>query len=233
MKRGLVSPDQLAYTKINDTIEGDALGPYIVQVVDPADEFEVGSPFYWVDCPDETIGYLWYYDVATSTAIGGSTVVYYSINTATLGKRVFVWPPATPQPAETTNLDPGSGPTGGPAGSTLYWWTVDAPSNQWAWSFFDPNEYSTLVTAVPYLKGERITPYAVLALDFQLRNTSPQSMQSADLLTLQCTDYPVTYGTYYNSIVVKEQAQEDIVTAATTLQELFPYNPEGWSTAYP
>jgi hypothetical protein len=229
MKRGLVSPDQPAYTTINGVTQGTALGPYIVQVVDTIDEFDVGSPFYWVDCPDETVAYQWYYNVATSTAIGGSITVYYSIDPATLGEGIFVWPPATPQPADTTALDPGTGT----AGSTLYWWTVDAPSDQWAWSFFDPNEYSTLVTAVPYLKGGRITPYAVLALNFQLRNTSPQDMQSADLLTLQCTDYPVTYGTYYNSIVVKEQAQEDIVTAAISLEELFPYNPEGWSTAYP
>jgi len=229
MKRGLVSPDQPAYTSINGVTEGAALGPYIVQVVDPADEYVVDLPFYWVDVPDQATGYNWYYNIATSTPIGGDPVVYYSIANATLGDEVVVWPPATPQPVDTTLLDPGTGT----AGSALYWWTVDAPSNQWAWSFFDPNEYSTLVTAVPYLKGGRITPFAVAALNNQLRNTAPQTLQSADLLTLQCTDYPITYGTYYADIVIKEAAQEDIVTAATTLQQLFPYNPEGWSTAYP
>ena len=229
MKRGLVSPNQPAYTTINGVAQGAELGPFIAQVEDIADEFAVGSPFYWVDVPDEAVAYLWYYDVATTTAIGGDRADYYSIAEATLGDLVSVWPPATPQPADTTTLDPGTGTTG----STLYWWTTGAPSNQWAWSFFDPNEYSTLVTAVPYLKGGRITPFAVAALNNQLRNTSPQALQSADLLTLQCTDYPITYGTYYADIVIKEQAQEDIVTAATTLQQLFPYNPEGWSTAYP
>jgi len=229
MKRGLVSPDQPAYTTIGGVTQGTALGPYIVQVVDTADEFSVGLPFYWVDVPDETVGYLWYYNVATSTPIGGDVTAYFSIAEATLGSYLGVWPPATPQPANTTPLNPGLEEDG----STLYWWTVDAPSPQWAWSFFDPNEYSTLVTAVPYLKGGRITPFAVAALNNQLRNTSPQALQSADLLTLQCTDYPITYGTYYADIVIKEAAQEDIVTAATTLQELFPYNPEGWSTAYP
>lgn len=229
MKRGLVSPDQPAYTTINGVTQGAELGPFIAQVVDTADEFAVGAPFYWVDVPDEAVAYLWYYDIVTSTAIGGPGVVYFSTLPATLGETIAVWPSTTPQPANTTLLDPGVGPEG----SVLYWWTVDAPSAQWAWSFFDPNEYSTLVTAVPYLKGGRITPFAVAALNNQLRNATPQALQSADLLTLQCTDYPVTYGTYYADIVIKEAAQEDIVTAATTLQQLFPYNPEGWSTAYP
>jgi hypothetical protein len=229
MKRGLVSPDQPAYTLINNVQQGAELGPYIVQVVDVVDEFAVESPFYWVDCPDETVGYLWYYNVATSTAVGGDRSLYYSTASATIGQTVTVWPPATPQPANTTALVPGVGPDG----SALYWWTVDAPSAQWAWSFFDPNEYSTLVTAVPYLKGGRITPFAVAAMNNQLRSITPQTLQSADLLTLICADYPITYGTYYADIVIKEAAQEDIVTAATTLQQLFPYNPEGWSTSYP
>jgi hypothetical protein len=228
MKRGLVSPEQLAYAYIDD-VQGAEVGPYIVQVVDIADEFDVGSPLYWVDVPDETVAYTWYYDLVTSTALGGPPVEYYSTADATLGDQVLVWPPSTPQPADTTALNPATGPIG----STLYWWTVDAPSDQWAWSFFDPNEYSTLVTAVPYLKGGRITPYAVAALNYQLRGTSPQALQSADILLLNCVDYPITYGTYYADIAIKEQAQEDIVTAATTLQQLFPYNPEGWSTAYP
>ena len=229
MKRGLVSPDQPAYTTINGVTQGAELGPYIAQVVATADEFAVGAPFYWVDVPDEAVAYLWYYDVATTTAIGGSNALYYSTAEATLGNAVSVWPPATPQPANTTALVPGTGT----AGSTLYWWTVDAPSAQWAWSFFDPNEYSTLVTAVPYLKGGRITPFAVSALNNQLRGYNAQTLQTADLLLLDCLDYPITYGAYYADITIKEQAQEDIVTAATTLQQLFPYNPEGWSTAYP
>jgi hypothetical protein len=230
MKRGLVNPNQPAYVTINGVPQGTALGPYIVQVVATADEISVGAPFYWVDVPNEAVAYLWYYDVATSTAIGSSGVTYYSTEQVTLGNAIPVWPSTTPQPANTTALVPGSVR---PPGSALYWWTVDAPSAQWAQSFFDPNEYSTLVTAVPYLKGGRITPYAMAALNNQLRGYNAQTLQTGDLLLLDCLDYPITYGDYYAFITVKEQAQEDIVTAATTLQELFLYNPEGWSTAYP
>jgi hypothetical protein len=222
MKRGLVSPDQPAYTRISGVNEGAALGPFIVQVVDPADEFEVGPPFYWVDCPDETLAYQWYYDVATSTAIGGPTVTYYSIDQATLGQRVSVWPPATPQPANTTTEVPVSAS----GGDTLYWY-----NNSWVTSFFSPITYSTLPEAQTYLK-EQTLMVGVAACNIQSSNYSWYELAAAaDPSVLVTQSYsPMTLGAYQTFINGEVASRDAFVDSATALGQLFTFNPADLDT---
>lgn len=36
-------------------------------IVEPGSEFEVSSPYFWADCPDNCEPALWYYDITTQT----------------------------------------------------------------------------------------------------------------------------------------------------------------------
>lgn len=222
MKRGLVSPGQPAYTTYNRRNQGASIGPYIVQVVDVADEFDVGLPFYWVDCPDETVPYLWYYDVGTSTSIGGSIVTYYStvvftpvIQTNRVGQEVLVWPPATPAPPDTT----ASVPPTVPNGQTLYWY-----SSAWVVASFDPS--LTLPQAKSSLISQ-VTQLGAAAVNTQLGlYSSVQQIEAADVLALDTLDYPGTtigeYQTYVDGLIASSTAT---INAAVSTTALYSFNP--------
>ena len=67
MKRALISPNQPAFALVDNVRQGSELGAFVVQIEDAANEFAVGAPFYWVDCPDDTVAYRNYYNKSKRT----------------------------------------------------------------------------------------------------------------------------------------------------------------------
>jgi hypothetical protein len=157
-----------------------------------------------------------------------SPSTYYSTLQSTLGQQTQV-SPEDPQPADTTDLVPPF-PSGG---NTLYWWTNNAPSDQWATAWFNPNTYWSLSTAKTYLT-KQVESSASAALNNQLRDYSNVEILTApNIDNLICADYTLTYGVYRDFIDTQKAAQAAILAAAVDVADLFTYNPSGWSTSYP
>jgi hypothetical protein len=235
MKRGLVSPNQPAYATViyaNRTEVGAELGPLIIQVVDTVgDEFDAGPPLsgYWVDVPDTTVPYQWYYDTVTDTAVDNTPAVCYATEDlydgldflAPFESEVLFTPPTAPAPANTTDETPETAS----AGSTLYWY-----NNSWVTSYFDPNVYNTLPAAKTYL-NEQTVLVAANAVNTESSIYSVAQLIQGDLSLLITKDYPTysisAYQTFIDGEVVTRQA---VVNSATLLGQLFTFNPEDLDT---
>ncbi len=72
MKKGLIDPNtKVLYISAwtPPAKDGDFYTPVVTEVPDSDrlaevidHEFDVAEPLFWVDCPDEAIADLWYYD---------------------------------------------------------------------------------------------------------------------------------------------------------------------------
>jgi hypothetical protein len=238
MKKGLVSPGQIAYGQViypAQIVQTDELGPLIIQVENIGDDFPVGEPFYWVDVPDETVAGDAYYDTTLSLAFAIGTRLCYATQDivypnpggvgetqyAELGNLVISSPAIALPPQYCTDEIP---PLGG-VEQVLYWF-----ENAWVWSYFDPNDYSTVPEAKALLITETYQ-YGALAVNIQSSIYSIAQLIGGDLTTLPTKDYPgYTIDSYQTFIDVEVEAQIVTINACTTLDQLFAINPEGLDT---
>ncbi len=79
MKKGLIDPNTVVYYVSNwaaPAKDGDPYTPVVSEVpnsdrlaeVTNAD-FEIASPLFWVDCPDEAVADQWYYNNASQQVL--------------------------------------------------------------------------------------------------------------------------------------------------------------------
>jgi len=61
MKKALISPTEVV-TNFDETT-----GQRVAQVEESANIFEVAPPLHWIDCPDEIVAGLYYYDNVQNT----------------------------------------------------------------------------------------------------------------------------------------------------------------------
>ena len=63
MKKVLISPNE----KVFDPTTGLEIGERVAEVAEH--EFPVSSPLFWIDCADDVVAGLFYYDQNTSTIL--------------------------------------------------------------------------------------------------------------------------------------------------------------------
>lgn len=222
MKKGLASFGQVSYSKVIwplQTVTGGELGPTISQVVDVADETPVGSDFFWVDVPDDTIPWDAYYDTATSTTFDIGTTTYYATSDipgfAEFTQPVEVQPASDPAPVGTTALVPPSVSDG----QTLYWY-----DNAWVVSSFDPSlslpEAKSLLIQTTTLDGA-----AAVNAEVALYSTV-QQIEAPSVSSLDTKTYPgVTIGEYQTYVDSLVASATSTINAATTTEDLYTFNP--------
>lgn len=225
MKKGLVSPPQPARSNVaclesGVNAPGEEIGPLIVQVEEPENIFEVGSPYYWVDVPDETIAYAWYYDTSSSTAITLDPATYYATSSiedllAEFGDTILLSPPTLPPIPNTTPLVP---PVPNP-GQTLQW-----SGSAWVVASFD------ITLSLPAAKNfliQTVTVNGAAAVNNEVELYSTvQQIEAPSVTALETKDYPGTtigeYQTYVDGLVTSSVAT---INAAATVEDLYSFNP--------
>jgi hypothetical protein len=224
MKRGLVSPNQILRSQQIwplQTVQGAPLGAYIVDVVPTGTEYTVALPLFWVDVPDTAQGYTYYWDSVAELAIEITQTLYWLTEDISFfgsqAEAVRIIPATGTQPANTTNEQP----LVGGEGSGLYWY-----DNQWVNSWFSPEVYTTVPEAQEYLI-QQTNVVAAGAVNTQLRAYSLIQVLSAPAPTdLISFDYaPMNIVDYQAFIDVQVAARDGIVNAATSLSDLFDFNP--------
>ena len=76
MKKALISPIDVPVTYISSWTDETPAKPIFsniensYRVAEVRDDiFEVSTPLFWIDCPDETVADQWYYDVNTGSVL--------------------------------------------------------------------------------------------------------------------------------------------------------------------